>query len=99
MRPRSLRIQALVSNRTFTLSPATYLACANQDRTPHAANQQFRHRLERAGAVPAALAPAIHLEYGPAIHRASAAHRDHAMAAAPRAADCPEGSPAAARSV
>src|SRR6476660_1351570 len=96
MRPCSLRIQAIVSNRTFTLSPAAYPPCPDSDRARSPADPRSLHRWGKAQAALAVRAPAIHPACCRAVRQAVAARRDLAAAAAPRGVDFPEGFPAAA---
>ena len=71
MRPRSLRIQTMVSNRSFTLSPAAWRICRRSNPS------RARDR-----AVSLALAPATHQACSGAIRRAQAARPARASAAA-----------------
>jgi len=96
----SLRIQAMVSNRSFTLSPAAVPVHLDSDPAPSPANHRDRRRSrDRAYAVLAARAPVIRPADGPAIPPASVLHRDRASAAVPQAADFRAGFLAAAPTV
>jgi hypothetical protein len=93
----SLRIQAVVSNCSFTLSPAAYPTHPDSNPAPTLANRQFRRRSRgMTFPVPAVPEPAIRPAFDPAIPPAAALRRDPASAAAPPAADFRAGSLAAA---
>jgi hypothetical protein len=88
MRCRSLRIQTMVSNHGFTLSPAPCLVCPSR-----------RQSRDWACADLAGLAPAIPRACGPATPRVQAVRRAPASGVVSRVAGFPADFPAAARMV
>ena len=99
MRNYSLRIQAMLSRRTFTLSHVASLRRWYGDSATSPASRQCRHRVQgEARPDRSVRAPVSHPAPCRAAPAVATVRRAHASAAAPPAGDCLEESPAEVRS-
>jgi hypothetical protein len=98
MRNCSLRIQTMLSNRAFTLSPVASLRRWYGD-SASPTNRKCRHRLQvKAWLDRLVRAPAVRRASCPAAPAAAAVRRVHASVAAPPAGDCRADPPAGVQS-
>jgi hypothetical protein len=99
MRNCSLRIQTMLSNRAFTLSPVASLRRWYGDSVASPTsptNRNCRHRLQaKAWLGRLVRAPVVRPASCPAAPAVAAVRRAHASVAAPPAGDCPADPPAA----
>jgi hypothetical protein len=99
MRSCSLRIQTMLSNRTFTLSPVASLRRWYGDSVASPTSRKCRHRLQvKAWLDRLVRAPVVRPASCPAIPAVAAVRRAHASVAEPPAGDCPADPPAAVQS-
>jgi hypothetical protein len=95
----SLRIQTMLSNRAFTLSPVASLRRWYGDSVASPTNRKCRHRLQaKAWLDRPVRAPVVRPAFCPATPVVAAVRRAHALVAAPPAGECPADPPAAVQS-